>query len=839
MVKRLLSFLISLVFVAPLAYAQEAEEEYADQSEIVTVLNETDEDGNYIVGRSEDGYPTVTFRFTVPEEVENFKIFGMESTYPSARNGYYFLYYQQNYASYLQNAFVQATVLADEDDYSKSVYYSGSASCSASEDESGRTVHDFTLVISSKFDNRHCCFGNFKVRLPKVAIFLTGNELYEKQYAAATYKFVSDGTISGDVKSSELTNVGETSNIYLKAGSTLNVDGDLVCKNVYVEAADESAKGLPAGIVINEGASLIADSIFFMANEVDERSVGYLINNGTLSAGVAFLKNAMNGRTLDVAYATEYGYVQNGNVSKIDDRWSISLSTFSSPVQSQTGWVDMNNQKVKSGKVYVTGLWTPFLLNGDYPSDSGLANLTDWSGYYEAESSIPFYLQHLYVTGENVSRSVRVVGEINDQDSYALPVTNLAAIGQDSQYFISNPYSAPVDWRSVVEADSEDKIVSDIRDMQFSFYSPSVYSIYNFKTGLTTTDAADKMYYGYLQPNMTHVSLLHNAGEVESIIFAKSDLLSYQQADEKYAGKDITNGLPYIRFYVDDTNSDIAKGKGNRSVVAIYFVSQEQFDELHSTENADYDATYDVNNVWESLADTHVNSVEGLKNSTGWLFPYVGAYGVSQTSDDVATAIKMVAIPEKGEESAASADQDVEAETILNNFIRISIDAKHAADEGSVEFGVLDYDLKDAKIGVKVGGLSLSYPGTTADVTSTTISVADGYTEGEVTNAFEADKKYSEWDCKQLSLNLTVAKAAEKPEAIKTNTAGVSVYANGGAVVVSTSEAGVLRVYDLTGRLVTEKSVGVGSASVAMPAGVYVASFEAESTSCVKSVIVK
>lgn len=855
MVRRFLTFLASIVFISPLAVAQDSDvqdpdDEYAPQSEIVTVLNEKNAEGVYVAGRSEDGYPTMTFRMTVPKDAENFYRFAEYYGEGGAFNNYAYLYSEAKYVRFLQSALKSTVVGVDADKFE----WSFGASCEKPSVE-GANVYDYTLVLKDYKNLNYAGLKgeSFEISIDTLAavcqsVVESGGasvkvKYFYKKYSPATYSFVSDSKtavkqVSSTVKSSELNNIADVTSLYLNRGSMLVVDNDLVCKNIYVEAADEANMGLPAGIVINSGATLVADSVYFMQNFEDEHSVGYIINNGACSAGFVFTKNVQNTRKLDNAYAYRYNYVftnsKNLKVLPVD-RWYMSFPSFSSPVKERRGWVDMSYRK-KNGSVYTTGLWSPF--NGSTTQWMGLNNVMQWDDYFASSRDIPFYLMHIYIDSE----VLRIEGEINDEDSYDLPMSNLAKEGDLSQTFVNNPYPAPVDWRSVAddaaEVDGDDSFVSDVRDIQYGFYKHSIFSIYNLKTGITTLDAPNKMYYGYIQPNMTNVSLLHQTGNRAEVKFAKSNLTTYQEADEKYADKDYTNGLPYVRLYVDEVVDSLRKGIGRRSVVALYFVPKAEFENLHDDACEDYDPVYDVNTLWESLAETRLKSVYPLGNfGGGQVFPYLGAYGVNQTKSDIAAAIKMVAIPESAD-TVPPTEQYIEAEYVLKNFIRISIESRLQTNDAAVEFGVVDYDLKDSHVGLKVGGLSLNYPNE-SDVLKTVITGSKGY-EDETRKGFVGNKMFCEWDCKQLSLNLTVAKGVEKPNSDKVlKESSVNLTAGSGVISVSSSSAGQLYVYDLLGRLVAERAISSGITSVSMPVGTYVAKFASGEASSVKCLIVK
>ena len=812
-------FVVSLV-LALACFLTAWADDIRPQSELVTVLNGKNADGIY-VAEYENGFPVLKFKFSYPADIDTIKYLGIYSGDPNLGvEGYRPLNINskdnnRRYFGDYTNFFLDgdSTDLYPRAEY---VYEKvGKGVCELFLDLGGETRSFFAAPNTI-----------IKCVIPSLCAFelAPGKPKILRKFQSAEYEFVvgdkGDELVSGVKFSSEL--AGDTKdNILLDNGAILVVDKDFSCKNIIVKAGDEENDWRGAGIVINKDATLSADTVYYLANDLDDRSLGYLVNNGTYNAGSVFFKNCPNYSKQITTYALAYGYLtSSGGPSP---KWGFASPSFSNPVQKSEGWIDMYYHVYdKYYGRYKAGIESPFYKKGTY--------MTNWSEFYEVGSEYPFYLKHDYVIGI----SVRVPGAVNDDDSYTLTVENIAADGKPSKTFVNNPYPAPVDWRSVtesaIESDGDSSFVNAIRDVQVSFVAQSIFSMYNLKTGITTFDAPNKMYYGYRQPNMSDSSLVHQNGERAEVTFSKKDLCSYAMADEKYADADLTNGLPYVRLYVDDVVDTLSKGEGLRGVVALYFVPEQLNDSLHSAECPDYDPNYDVNNVWETLSGW---CFDPSWNSSGQFFPYIGAYGENQQYADKATAIKMVAIPA---DTSKITKQYVLTESRLSDFIRISIEQKKT--KGGVSFGVLDGNLKDFGLGIRVGGLSYNYP-ELPDVLTSSIDVEEGFADGENHKGFEPGKKFSDWDCKQISLDLSVARQYRTSTALDLVKRSASVVIKGGVgeITLKASESGTLTLYDLSGRIVSETSMSSGSVSVRR--GVYLASFKSVDGVSSAHVIVK
>lgn len=840
MLKKFYALVCAFALTAPLAWAQdkassestdESTEVYYPQSEVVSVLNDVDENGNYVAEWGEGDILVLKFRVTYPDATNTFRVgfYNPEST--GNVDGFYPLNTGDKFKKTNGKIF---NIVVDGDTLS------GDLDVSYTELEGLDDVVAYELsveLIKVYKGKRRVVLapGNVvSLAIAKLCDFRrpSGKAPYiEKKYASASYNFkigADDRHISvdEDTNSSDLS-VGDSTYIYVNNPAVLNINNDFSCREVFVRSGDDKGNGLAAGLIVNESASLIADSVYFGVNNVDDRSLPYLVNNGSYSAGSVFSKDLTNRVALADNYAKKYGLLHSDGYA--DDGWFYHIVSFSNPFESESvsGWIDMLYRTKWTNTLKGSGVLTPYIDKANYRT----AYYT-WESLVGVESSQPLYLFNGY---PDLMVSLRFAGSINNEEKYDLAIedVNPEGVYDDGQVktFINNPYQAPIDWRSISET-AGDQFVNDVKDVHLSFVMPSLYCMYNLKTGFTTFDAPGKMYYGYLQPQISNAQLVHQNGNQSVVTISKSDVCSYAMADEKYGKSDIVD-YPYIRLYVDETDEAVQKGEGLRSVVVLYFVPEDVYDELHNSETAsDYDANYGINTVWETLAETCYNS-EFMGG--GYIFPYLGAYEPGQTKSDKATVIKMVKIPtEVSEQYKGYGDS-------LSDFIRVSVDKDMT--EGAVKLGVLDYNLGDSELGICLGDIALNYPGK-EDNLSMDINVANGYVESQsgslvsVNRSFEGDKVYDRWECKQLSLNLNVAQVDRTADKKITTPDVSAIKSANGRIYVNSSVSGTLSVYDLAGRLIAEKSAE-GSVSVSVPDGVYVAAYSSAKSTVRSRVAVK
>ncbi len=852
MLKKFCALVCAFALTASFAWAQDeastgstdATEVYYPQSEVVSVLNATDENGNYIAEWSGDNV-VLRFKFTYPEpeEFDGKKVTylgiyhptntgGVEGFVPLnpgvANNNIYF--------RKLDIVSVRGKVYPYQSldyikDGSRSFYYND---YSLNDDKYSCSLA-VTLPYMAMGGQSMCFVGDtITYTVTNLCVFYrtTGLPSILRKYATCTYKFIIAGdanhiAVSENTRTSELS-ASDSSYIYVSNPAVLNVNNDFSCRKVFVRSGDESANGLAGGLVINDGASIKADSIYYLPNKNDDRSLAYLVNNGSYDAGSVFVKGATNEIAVGKNYAKKYGYLDADGYE--NDGWYFSMTNFSSPMSSMSipGWIDMSFRDTWTNTRKASGIVAPYL-----DGDNVFSMYYDWTSMSKVPLSQPMYLLSKYGGHETIN--VRMAGSINDENAYEMEIedVNPDGIYDDGQVktFINNHYQAPVDWRSIAET-AGDQFVNDVKDVHVSFVMHSLYSMYNLMTGFTTYDAPGKMYYGYLQPQISNAQLVHQNGNQSTVTISKSDVCSYAMADEKYGKSNIVD-YPYIRLYVDETDEAVQKGEGLRSVVVLYFVPEEKYDELHNSEIAsDYDANYGINTVWETLAETcYSNEFYG----SGYIFPYLGAYQPGQTKSDKAAVIKMVKIPTEVSEQYKGYG------SALADFIRISVDQKMA--EGAVKLGVLDYNLGDSELGICLGDIALNYPGKENNL-SMEISVGDGYVESQpgslvsVNRSFESGKVYDRWDCKQLSLNLNIAQVDRTADKKVTTPDASAIKSANGQVYVNSSLSGTLSVYDLAGRLIAEKSAE-GSVSVSVPDGVYVATYSTANSTVRGRVVVK
>ncbi len=852
MLKKFSAFVCAFALTASFAWAQdeassestdESTEVYYPQSEVVSVLNDVDENGNYVAEWDGDNV-VLRFKFTYPwEKVDTMFYFGLEAENFSPTKAPWGATQGKKYVNLLPGGANPPIYFAQLSKFflhgkDKSVFLQkeDSFEYKAYKNEDGKVEYCIlTVVLVPEQHRDFVAVGDeLKWGFGKVGVLLkdaSGDRLVVREYEPATYTFLIPGdethvAINENVNSSAL-NIGEGACIYVNSPAILNIDNEFSCKNIFVQPADEVNGGLAAGIVVNEGASLVADSVYFGVNNLDDRSLPYLVNNGSYDAGSVFAKDLTNEISIAESYAKKYDRFRENGFA--EEGWFYHMVSFSNPLGSKSvsGWIDMIYRDYFNSKIKSSGILAPYLDKRDFRSA-----FYTWESLAGVSSSQPLYL---YNTFTETTVSLRCAGSINDEVGYELAIedVNPEGVYDDGQVktFINNPYQAPIDWRSIAET-AGDQFVNDVKDVHLSFVMPSHYSMYNLKTGFTTFDAPGKMYYGYLQPQICNAQLVHQNGNQSVVTVSKSDVCSYAMADEKYGKSDIVD-YPYIRLYVDETDEAVQKGEGLRSVVVLYFVPEDKYDELHNSETAsDYDANYGINTVWETLAETCYNS-EFMGG--GYIFPYLGAYEPGQTKSDKAAVIKMVKMPTE------ISEQYKGYSSALADFIRVSVDKDMS--EGAVKLGVLDYNLGDSELGISLGDIALNYPGKDNNL-SMNINVKDGYVESEpsslvsINRSFEGDKVYDRWDCKQLSLNLNIAqvdRTADKK--IATPDASAIKSANG-RIYVNSSVSGTLSVYDLAGRLIAEKSAE-GSVSVSVPDGVYVATYRFANSTVRSRVAVK
>ncbi len=856
MLKKFCTLVSAFALTASIAWAQDeassgsagTTEVYYPQSEIVTVLNDVDENGDYIA-EWEDDNVVLKFKFTYPwEKVDTMSYLGLEALkYTSSRapfgasqgkkyvnlkpggknNPTYFITFSD---LFLNGVDERAALIGGGASFEYIAYTSDGEVA-----ESGVKVSYCILTVTLKFDlfRDFISVGDKLVwDIDKVGVLFAGTMSVLREYEAASYSFVILGdethiAVNTNTNSSDL-EVADCAYVYINNPAVLNINNDFSCKKIFVQPGDEANDGLAAGLIVNEGASLTADSIYFGVNGFDDRALPYFVNNGTLSGGCVFTKDASSEANLSVNYAKKYGRLDDEGYA--DNRWFYRMTSFSNPLESKSlsGIIDMGYRVKWNYLLKSTGILTPYLYKENFRSAC-----YSWEDLAKVPSPQPLFM---YSNHPESIISLRVAGKINNEDKYELAIEDVNPNGvyDDEQVktFINNPYQAPIDWRSIATA-AGDQFVNDVKDVHTSFVMQSLYSMYNMKTGFTTYDAPGKMYYGYLQPQISNVQLVHQNGNQGSVTVSKSDVCSYAMADEKYGKSDIVD-YPYIRLYVDETDEAVQKGEGLRSVVVLYFVPEEKFDELHDAaeSNSDYDANYGINTVWETLAETCYNSDFF---GGGYIFPYLGAYEPGQVKSDKATVIKMVKIPTEVSEQYKGYGAS------LSDFIRVSVDA--GMNDGAVELGVLDYNLGDSELGICLGDIALNYPGKDNNL-SMDIDVKNGYVESQpfslvsTNRSFEGGKVYDRWDCKQLSLNLNVAQVDRTVDKKVVAPDASAIKSANGYISVNSSVSGTLSVYDLSGRLIAEKSAE-GSVSVSVPNGVYVATYSSADSTVRSRVAVK
>ena len=594
-------------------------------------------------------------------------------------------------------------------------------------------------------------------------------------------------TVTSDTKASDIADkLSAGRSLIVVAPSVLTVDADLACKQLIVEGAD-SVGHFAAGVKVNAGATLaVADTAYYLCHEYDNRGGAYLINHGTYTAASnVFTKNVK--QDLNWEYGAKYEHWYNNNPeSGVDEPFydfypniSLPTSTFNSSIYfSRIG--DKSSIYFDAVKPVVK-----FYNLGNNQQD-----------VYDR----PTDRKRLRAFA---SRTFRINGPVNDFQDVAKSVVASYSPWKSQIAFVNNDYQAPINLRSVVEH-ADEALLRKATNAYVQQINLQEGSFYNFKTGLTTFDGP--MQLGYLLPSMDFASLI-DVGSTERLgefLVSKDDLCSYADMSKKEADVDVQ----YVRFYLDDAN--LPKGKGRRSVFVAYFLPSEAVDTL-TEGNANFNGEY--NKIWEAkMQPLYKPSVP----AGGLVMPFVGANG-----EATLYIIKMYAEPE-----FEGSVQEYEG-----TFERIKFftDPK----QKKLEFGILDYKLDN--LYVECLNLVVSKNGT-KDVVKTTIDLDDAVSSGKI----EKTERYDFLEQKAVGYLFNMRVGKNKSNAVAETVAGktIRIVAKDGGVRFSSAEVCQVSIFDVQGRLLTEKSE-VSSCFVPLPSGVYVVSASSSSDVQRKVVIVK
>lgn len=607
--------------------------------------------------------------------------------------------------------------------------------------------------------------------------------------AATTYKAtVADAyTVTADTKASDIAEkLSAGRSLIVVAPSVLTVDADLACKQLIVEGAD-SVGHFAAGVKVNAGATLaVADTAYYLCHEYDNRGGAYLINRGTYTAASnVFTKNVKH--DLNWEYGATYEHWFGNDPDKgVDDPYYDFYPNVSLPTSSFNSSIYFSRNDYRNSICFdVVKPVVKFFNLGNNQQD-----------VYDR----PTDRKRLFAYD---SQTFRINGPVNDFQDVAKSVVASYHTWKSQVAIVDNDYQAPINLRSVVEHADE----ALLRKATYAYVQQinlQEGSFYNFKTGLTTFDGP--MQLGYLLPSMDFASLI-DVGSTERLgefLVSKDDLCSYADMSKQEADVDVQ----YVRFYLDDAN--LPKGKGRRSVFVAYFLPSEAVDTL-TEGNTNFNGEY--NKVWEAKMQPLYSPSAA---SGGLVMPFVGANG-----EATLYTIKMYAEPDF-EGSVLEYDDTYQR-------MKIFADPK----QKKLEFGILDYKLDN--LYVECLNLVVNKNGT-KDVVKTTIDLDDAVSSGRI----EKTTNYDFLAQKAVGYLFNMRVGKNKSNAVAETVAGktIRIVAKEGGVRLSSSNVCQLSIFDVQGRLLSEKS-GVSSCFVPLPSGVYVVSASSSSNAQRKVVIVK
>lgn len=468
------------------------------------------------------------------------------------------------------------------------------------------------------------------------------------EYEGLKYQWTIESpyTIAQNTNASAIASEVVNRAVVVKAPYCLTVDAELNVRQLIVEGGNDN-EGFAAGVHINEGGILnVSDTAYFLCPRYSNRHLAYLINRGGYTAGGTVFTKTADFR-INVPFAKLYGESPEKNIEDWlryyvpDIHVSVPASALSSVytfVRDDDGLLDSRNKMFYNDNAIRQ---YPFgsLANKALFLSKGIST----AGTFDFSETRPtnLYIHSKCKLEESLAFRVKVSGDIemNDAEEYSHDLSiwypEEYNINHETFLYPNNPYPAPIDFRSLADADTNvvkyvrSMHVNDERGMHTGY-------CYNMQTGLTTFDGP--MYFGYLVPHLSPANLnvvkAQNDSSGRVIPFlpklkvSKDNVISYEDAEKKYEGRDLTNGLPYVRFYVDDPN--LPKRKGTRSVFVAYFLPMQDENgpdmlEILDETNSDFDAT--PSNKYENLLWTttfpYEASVGDMADSPS--YPLIGA----------------------------------------------------------------------------------------------------------------------------------------------------------------------------------------------------------------------
>ena len=674
------------------------------------------------------------------------------------------------------------------------------------------------LKVTYLFDDRYYALegSKIKVSLPKVS-YKVDEEVKDLEDISFTWTVSDLFVLDHDAKYSELADkLANATSVVVKAPYCLTIDGsDISTLNQLIVEGGANEEELAAGVVINEGATLnITDTAYYLCKETSNRQMGYLINRGAYTATSSiFTKYVPHG--VNAAYTSE----------KETSRYSC-VYFLSCPVnETSLNWAFQKDFDLRlspdDGYDYNTTLWDLSIQALWVEKDSNIGYIDliwkpgTYSNYTERNQ------KHRFVRSPDQPVVLRLLGDINDDSQYELPLF-LDTISNTIPYvYIDNYYQSPIDYRSIVDKDPV--FAAEARSMHGQgIYGNKTGYDYNFKTGLTTFDGP--MYYGYLAPPSSSVAF-YNAiiSDNSKCVQSKEDVISYREAKEKYEGKKLSD-FPYVRFYVDDPENP--KLKGERNVFVAYFMpylsnGDDGYMNVEASDADGYDEMYKMNLNWN--VPIHQ---ENSHSAFVPIPPYIGAENYFYRDP---ACIKN--FPKPTVDSV-----EVHGENIF-------IVAQNGCKQ--VTLGVLDYDLDN--ICVKLGGLVVNSPNASDTLETKLVFEGNDAVASDYNFLMHKTGPKSNYTAQLLKVTLNRFAYVKPDEPDPDEPLGVEdidlfsahVTGGNGFIVVTSSMPSVVSVLDLTGRAIVPSLNCISSLNISLTSGIYIVNINSSIGIITKKVLVK
>ena len=580
-------------------------------------------------------------------------------------------------------------------------------------------------------------------------------EAYEAHF---TYQVCNYLYIERNSKASSIKNQLENSDaVVVKAPAMLTVDCEININQLVVEGGNEWTNGhnnngvekeygVSAGVYVNESGTLnvTKDSWFLGPQTGGNRQIGWLINRGSYNSNRSHFTRLYD---LDLVSKKmeDFGYFEQ-EPELLDEMFEKKEGG----TRNQNSYLGWYNISIPTKSLSDVGLFSSrpivwdeiesiygfnYIFTVSITDDEIIKPNDPKVGQLSSDPSSVNYNAKQYIFYENFAnrRTKQNIAihftnkDINDKGSYkyqniadqgkvvAIDEEGNTWLGYECNVYVQNPYQAPLDWRGLVEGNSD---YQEYGNVNFQNNFGRSYSTYNIKTGLTTFDGP--MQYGYLQPHSGAAFLStvfeYNAendaysGKID-VEVSKDNLLPYKQVRNTYynANSSLSDTVPYVRFYVDDVDSP--NGEGNRNVFVVYFLTQDKYNELGIGDNVyhNYDGFNKFDPKYEAILP-YGRTYASYDVSS----PYIGALtddedGVDKSrssyfnltrdddGDNFPTVIK-----------AAVYDPNA---TLSYEVDNCDVQIYYAKGQKRIKYGILDYGhIKSHGISLKLGNLRLNSP---------------------------------------------------------------------------------------------------------------------------------